>query len=187
MKMQANQMRPGMVIEYNGKPCIVIDYELVIPGKGNATIQVKMRDVATGVKTEQRWRTADFVEKLMSEDRDCQYLFSDGTDLTFMMTDTYDQFTVPKELLGERTAYLQDNMEVVVQFIEDKPVGVQLPAKVIQTVVETEPVIKGQTVSSSYKPAVLDNGLRIGVPPFVATGDKIVVSTIDNTYVERAK
>ncbi len=187
MKMQANQMRPGMVIEYNGKPCVVIDYELVIPGKGNATIQVKMRDVATGVKTEQRWRTADFVEKLMSEDRDCQYLFSDGTDLTFMMTDTYDQFTVPKELLGDRAAYLQDNMEVVVQFIEDKPVGVELPAKVIQTVVETEPVIKGQTVSSSYKPAVLDNGLRIGVPPFVATGDKIVVSTIDNTYVERAK
>lgn len=187
MKMQANQIRPGWVIEYNGKQCLVIGIDLVIPGKGNATIQVEMRDVATGVKTQQRWRTADTVEKLMSEDRDCTYLYSDGTELTFMTTDTYDQFTVPKEVLGDRAAFLQDNMPVVVQFIEDRPVGVELPAKVTQVVVETEPVLKGQTVSSSYKPAVLDNGLRIGVPPFVAVGDKIVVSTVDSTYVERAK
>lgn len=187
MKMQANQIRPGWIIEYNGKQCLVINIDLVIPGKGNATIQVEMRDVATGVKTQQRWRTADTVEKLMSEDRDCQFLFSDGTDLTFMMTDTYDQFTVSKELLGDKAAYLQDSMEVVVQFVEGVPVGVELPARVVQTVAETEPVIKGQTASSSYKPAVLDNGLRIGVPPFVAVGDKIVVSTVDNTYLERAK
>ena len=135
MKMQANQIRPGWVIEYNGKQCLVIGIDLVIPGKGNATIQVEMRDVATGVKTQQRWRTADTVEKLMSEDHDCTYLYSDGKDLTFMMVDTYDQFTVPKELLGDRAAYLQDNMECVVQFIEGHPVSVEIPAKVIQTVV----------------------------------------------------
>lgn len=187
MKMQANQIRPGWVIEYNGKQCLVIKSELIIPGKGNAVIQVEMRDVATGIKTQQRWRTADTVEKLTSEEHDCTYLYADGQDLTFMMTETYDQFTVAKDLLGDRCAFLQDNMPVIVKFIEGNPVSVDLPKNVVQTVVETEPVIKGQTVTSSYKPAVLDNGLRIGVPPFVAVGDKIVVATEDCTYVERAK
>lgn len=187
MKAQANQIRPGWVIDYNGKPHSVIKIQIITPGKGGAFIQVDMRDAETGVKTNQRWRTADTVEKLMSEERDCTFLYSDGTDLTFMMTDTYDQFSVSKDLLGDRAAFLQDNMPVIVEFIEEKPVNVELPANVVQTVVETEPVIKGQTVTSSYKPAVLDNGLRIGVPPFVATGDKIVVATEDCTYVERAK
>ena len=187
MKAQANQIRPGWVIEHNGKQCLVIKSELMIPGKGNAVIQVEMRDVATGIKTQFRWRTADTVEKLMSEEHDCTYLFSDGENLNFMMTETYDQFTVPADMLGERTAFLQDNMPVIVKFIEGRPVGVDLPKNVVQTVVETEPVIKGQTVTSSYKPALLDNGLRIGVPPFIAQGDKIVVATEDCTYVERAK
>lgn len=187
MKAQANQIRPGWVIEYNGKQMSVINIQIIQPGKGGAFIQVEMRDVDTGVKTNQRWRTADTVEKLMSEERDCTFLFADGDDLNFMMSDTYDQFSLSKDILGERAAFLQDNMAVTVDFIEGRPVTVNLPANVVQTVVETEPVLKGQTVTSSYKPAILDNGLRIGVPPFVATGDKVVVATADCTYVERAK
>lgn len=187
MKAQANQIRAGWVIEYNNKPYIVIGTQLIQPGKGGAFIQVEMRDADTGTKTNQRWRTADTVEKLMSEEFDCTFLYADGDDLMFMMSETYDQFPLPKSVLGDRAAFLQDNMPVVVNFIEGKPVGVELPANVVLTIAETEPVIKGQTVSSSYKPAVLDNGLRIGVPPFVAVGDKVVVATADCTYVERAK
>ncbi len=187
MKAQANQIRPGWVIEYNGKPCSVIKIQIITPGKGGAFIQVDMRDVETGVKTNQRWRTADTVEKLMSEERDCTFMFSDGETLNFMDKETFDQFTVPRDLLGDRAAFLQDNMEVIVEFIEGKPVNVELPTNVVQTVVETEPALKGQTVTSSYKPALLDNGLRIGVPPFITTGEKIVVATEDCTYVERAK
>lgn len=187
MKAQANNIRPGWVLEVNGKQYSVIKIELIHPGKGGAFIQVEMRDVNTGLKTNERWRTADTVEKLMSEEHDCTYLFEDGENLNFMMSETYDQFTVPKEMLGDRAAFLQDNMPVIVEFIEGRPVSVDLPKNVVQTVVETEPVIKGQTVTSSYKPAVLDNGLRIGVPPFIAQGDKIVVATEDCTYVERAK
>ena len=123
----------------------------------------------------------------MSEERDCTFMFSDGETLNFMDKETFDQFTVPRDLLGDRAAFLQDNMEVIVEFIEGKPVNVELPTNVVQTVVETEPALKGQTVTSSYKPALLDNGLRIGVPPFITTGEKIVVATEDCTYVERAK
>ncbi len=187
MKEQANQIRPGWVLQHNGKQYMVSKINLIQPGKGGAFIAVEMRDIVTGVKTQERWRTADTVEKLMSEEFDCQFLYKDGDNLVFMNSETYDQFEVPTEMMGESALYLQDNMEVTVNFIEGKPVGVNLPPHVVLTVTETEPAIKNQTATNSYKPALLSNGVRTTIPPFVNEGEKIVVSTADGSYVERAK
>ena len=187
MKEQANQIRPGWVLQHNGKQYIVSKINLIQPGKGGAFIAVEMRDVVTGVKTQERWRTADTVEKLMSEEFDCQFLYKEGDHLVFMNSETYDQFEIPTDMMGESALYLQDNMEVTVNFIEGKPVGVNLPPSVILTVTETEPAIKNQTATNSYKPALLSNGVRTTIPPFVNEGEKIVVSTADGAYVERAK
>lgn len=187
MKEQANQIRPGWVLQHNGKQYMVSKINLIQPGKGGAFIAVEMRDIVTGVKTQERWRTADTVEKLMSEEFDCQFLYKDGDNLVFMNSETYDQFEIPTEMMGESALYLQDNMEVTVNFIEGKPVGVNLPPHVVLTVTETEPAIKNQTATNSYKPALLSNGIRTTIPPFVNEGEKIVVSTADGSYVERAK
>lgn len=150
-------------------------------------MQVEMKSVEEGTKTNERFRTEDMVEKMMVETKDCQFLFEDTTGLTFMESDTFEQFTMPADILGDSRPFLTDGMEVKVSVIDGKPISVELPLQVICTVVETEPVMKGQTVTSSYKPAILDNGVRIGVPPFVGQGDKIVVATADASYVERAK
>ena len=187
MKEQANQIRPGWVLQHNGKQYMVSKINLIQPGKGGAFIAVEMRDIVTGVKTQERWRTADTVEKLMSEEFDCQFLYKDGDNLVFMNSETYDQFEIATEMMGESALYLQDNMEVTVNFIEGKPVGVNLPPHVVLTVTETEPAIKNQTATNSYKPALLSNGVRTTIPPFVNEGEKIVVATADGSYVERAK
>lgn len=187
MKIQANTIRPGMVLDHNGKQWSVLKIQLIQPGKGGAFIQVEMRDLSSGNKTNERWRTADTVEKLMVEERDCQYLFAEGDLLTFMDKETYDQFTLPKDAVGDPAAFLQDGMDVIVESIEGKPVSCTLPQTVIMEVVEADAVVKGQTASSSYKPGVLANGVRVLIPPFVAAGDRIVVNTADATYVERAK
>ena len=187
MKAQANQIRPGWVIEHNNKQWAVSKINLIQPGKGGAFIQVEMRDVATGIKTQERWRTADTVEKLMNEEVDCQYLYQEGNNLIFMNTENYDQFEIPKEMMGESALYLQDNMAVIIGFIEGKPISVTLPPHVVLTVTETEPSIKNQTATTSYKPAVLENGIKTMVPPFISSGEKIVVATSDNSYVERAQ
>ncbi len=187
MKAQANQIRPGWVIEHNNKQWFVTKINLIQPGKGGAFIQVEMRDVSNGIKTEERWRTADTVEKLMNEEHDCQYLYKEGKNLIFMNSENYDQFEIPEDLMGDSALYLQDNMPVTVNFIEGKPISVNLPPHVILTVAETEPAIKNQTATSSYKPAVLENGIKTTIPPFVSAGEKIVVATADNSYVERAK
>lgn len=150
-------------------------------------MQVEMKSVEEGTKTNERFRTEDMVEKMMVETKDCQFLFEDATGLTFMESDTFEQFTMPADILGDSRPFLTDGMEVKVSVIDGRPISVELPLQVICTVVETEPVMKGQTVTSSYKPAILDNGVRIGVPPFVGQGDKIVVATADASYVERAK
>jgi elongation factor P len=184
MKINANQIRPGMVIEYEGRQMAVIKIQLIQPGKG-AFIAVEMRDLTNGVKTNQRWRTADTVEKLNTEEHDYQYLFADGDAFTFMDPETYEQISIPGSILGDDAAYLQDGMTVIVNSVEGKPIGVQLPATVILEVVEAEPVVKGQTASSSYKPAQMSNGVRVMVPPFVETGTRIVVNTADGTYLKR--
>lgn len=187
MKQLAGAIRIGWVIEYKGKPWTVTKSVHIKPGKGGAFMQVEMKSVEEGTKTNERFRSEDTVEKLMVETRDCQFLFEDATGLTFMESDTFEQFTMPSDLLGDSRPFLTDGMEVKVSYIDGRPISVDLPLQVVCTVVETEPVIKGQTVSSSYKPAILDNGVRIGVPPFIGVGDKIVVGTSEANYVERAK
>jgi elongation factor P len=186
MKINANQIRPGMVIEHEGRQMAVIKIQMIQPGKGGAFIAVEMRDLTNGVKTNQRWRTADSVEKLNTEERDVQYLFADGDTYTFMDPNSYEQIAMDTGMLGDDASYLQDGMVVTMNSVEGTPVGIQLPATVILEVVEAEPVVKGQTASSSYKPAQMDNGMRVMVPPFVETGTRVIVNTADGTYLKRA-
>ncbi|MBR9973483.1 elongation factor P [Magnetospirillum sulfuroxidans] len=187
MKINANLIRVGNIIEHNNKQWSVLKTQIVQPGKGGAFITVEMRDIRTGTKTNERWRTADTVEKCNVEEKDCTFLFVDGDALTFMDQENFEQFNLTREVLGDAAAFLQDGMQVAVDFIEGSPVSVSLPEKVTMTVVEADPVVKGQTASSSYKPAKLENGLKILVPPFIAEGEKIIVNTGDCSYVERAK
>ncbi len=187
MKINANLMRPGNIIEHNGKQWAILKTQIVQPGKGGAFITVEMRDIRTGTKSNERWRTADTVEKCNVEEKECTYLFGDDSLLTFMDSESFEQFSIPRDVLGESAAFLQDGMVVEVDFVEGSPVSVSLPEKVVMIVVEADPVVKGQTASSSYKPAKLENGLKILVPPFIAEGEKIVVATGDCSYVERAK
>ena len=187
MKQLAGSIRIGWVIEYKNKPWTITKAQHIKPGKGGAFMQVEMKSVEEGTKTNERFRTEDSVEKLMVEEKDCQFLFEDSTGLTFMDSETFDQFNMPSDILGDSRPFMTDGMSVIISFIDGKPISVELPLQVICEVVETEPVIKGQTVSSSYKPAVLDNGVRTTVPPFIGVGDKIVVGTAEANYVERAK
>jgi elongation factor P len=187
MKIQANTIRPGMVLGHNSKHWRVIKIELLQPGKGGAFIQVEMRDISSGNKSNERWRTQDSVEKLEVREIDSQFLYQDGDQFTFMDTTTFEQFTFSKNDLGSAAPFLQDGMAVATETIEGKPVGVSLPQTVTLTVVEADAVVKGQTASSSYKPGLLENGLKIMIPPFIGSGTKIVVNTSDGTYVERAK
>lgn len=187
MKIQANQIRPGAVLEHEGRQYSVLKIQLIQPGKGGAFIQVEMRDIKSGTKTNVRWRTQDTVEKLNVEERECTYLYGDEDTLTFMDAQTFDQFALPRDVLGDRAAFLQDNMPVIVDFVEGKPVSVNLPATVTLEVSHADPVVKGQTASSSYKPAMLENGIRVMVPPHIETGTRVVVNTADSSYVERAK
>jgi len=187
MKQSAGNIRIGWVIEYKGKPWTVIKAQHIKPGKGGAFMQVEMKAVEEGTKTNERFRTEDTVEKLMVEEKPNQFLFEDGTGLTFMDSETFEQFTMPADILGDSRPFLTDGMTVDINFIDGKPISVELPMQVVCEVAETEPALKGQTVSSSYKPAILDNGVRVMVPPFINVGEKIVVGTAEATYVERAK
>lgn len=187
MKINANLIRSGNIIEHNGRQWAVLKTAIVQPGKGGAFITVEMRDIRTGTKTNERWRTADTVEKCNVEEKECSFLFAEGDMLTFMDQEHFEQFSLTKDVVGDGAAFLQDGMVVAVDFIEGQPVSINLPEKVVMMVAEADPVVKGQTASSSYKPAKLENGLKILVPPFIAEGEKIIVATADCTYVERAK
>ncbi len=187
MKIGANTIRPGYVIEHEGKQLSVLKIQLITPGKGGAFIQVEMRDLKSGAKTQQRWRTADTVEKLATDQKTANYLFSDGGLLTFMEQESYEQFGLTRDVVGEQADFLQDNMEVTIDYVEGRPVAVHLPPTVVLTVVEADPVVRGQTAASSFKPAKLDNGRRIMVPPHIESGIKVVVNTETGDYVERFK
>jgi elongation factor P len=186
-KMQANQMRAGMVIEFEGQRYTIIKQNIMIPGKGNAIIQVDMRNIKTGAKKDQRWRTADTVERLQTEDKEFTYSYAEGEMLVLMDPESYEQTQVPQDILGDRLPFLVENMVVNVRLIEGEPVAMELPEQVVLEVVEADPVVKGQTAASSYKPAVLSNGVKTMVPPFITVGEKIVVKTEDGSYYERAK
>ena len=187
MKIQANTIRPGNIIEHNGRQWGVLKIQLIQPGKGGAFIQVEMRDVRTGTKTNGRWRTADTVEKAQVDEHECTFLFGDADNLTFMDSETYEQLSISRELVGEPAQFLQDGMVVTVENIEGQPVSVTLPQSVTMEIVEADPVVKGQTASSSYKPARLENGAKVMVPPHIGVGTRIVVNTADGSYIERAK
>jgi elongation factor P len=161
--------------------------QIITPGKGGAFIQVEMRDLKTGNKTNERWRTADTVERLMTEDREYLYSYTDGDLLVLMDPESFEQLTIPLDLLGEQAPFIQDNMTINLHLVEGDPVGIDLPPQVTLEVVEADPVVKGQTASSSYKPAKLSNGVKTMVPPFIEAGERIVVRTEDGSYVERAK
>jgi elongation factor P len=187
MKQQANLIRAGQVIEHDGRRWTVLKQQIITPGKGGAFIQVEMRDLKTGNKTNERWRTADTVERLMTDNRDYTYSYTDGDNLVLMDPETFEQTMVPVTILGEQAPFLQDNMQVEVDLVEGDVVGIHLPASVVLEVVEADPVVKGQTATSSYKPAKLSNGVKTMVPPFVEVGEKIVVRTEDASYMERFK
>ena len=187
MKQQANLIRAGQVIEHDGRRWTILKQQIITPGKGGAFIQVEMRDLKTGNKTNERWRTADTVERLMTDNRDYNYSYTDGDNMVLMDPETFDQTIVPVDLLGDAKPFLQDNMVITLDLVEGDAVGAHLPATVILEVVEADPVVKGQTATSSYKPAKLSNGVKTLVPPFVEAGEKIVVRTEDGSYMERAK
>ena len=183
----ANEMRVGWIIRHNGRRYGVLSITKVKPGKGGAFVIADIRDIDSGNKGNDRWRAEDKVEKLVAEDISCQFLYSDGTDASFMRLDDYEQFTFSMDDLGEQAKFLKPDMGVVVNFIEGKPVAVVIPKTVVATVAETEPALKGQTASGSGKPAILDNGVRITVPAFIEVGEQIVVNTETLEYSERAK
>lgn len=187
MKQQANLIRAGQVIEHDGRRWTVLKQQIITPGKGGAFIQVEMRDLKTGNKTNERWRTADSVERLMTEDKEYLYSYTDGETLVLMDPESFEQVMIPVDLMGDQAPFLQDNMTINIHLVEGDPVGIDLPPQVTLEVVEADPVVKGQTASSSYKPAMLSNGVKTMVPPFVEAGERIVVRTEDGSYVERAK
>ncbi len=187
MKVLANTLRPGHAIEHDGKKYVVVKYELILPGKGNAFIAVDMRDAITGVKTNERFRTQETVEKLMTSEKTCTMLFSDGDQINLMESETYDQFNVHIDMAGEAGIFLVEGMEVTVDTVDDMPVGIRLPQHVTLEISEADAVVKGQTASSSYKPAILENGVKTMVPPHIGAGTRVVINTSDATYVERAK
>ncbi len=186
MKIQGNEIKPGNVLKHKDQLWVVTKVEHVKPGKGGAYAQVEMKSVVGNTKLNERFRSSEMVERVRLEQKDYQYLYEQGDMLVFMDMETYEQIELPKDFLGDRAAFLQDGMTVTVESHEGKPLGVQLPLHVTLEVVEAEPVVKGQTAASSYKPAVLENGVRIMVPPFISAGEKIVVNTQDLTYVRRA-
>ncbi len=187
MKVIASSLRKGNIVEIDGKLGVIMAVENIHPGKGTPVTQMDVRRIADDVKVSLRYKTTDQVERAFVEDRKFQYMYQDSDGFHFMNMESYDQVAVPEDIVGDFKAYLQPEMEVTLSTHEGTPVSIQLPPKAILEVVETEPTVKGQTASSSYKPALLSNGVRTTVPPFVTTGTKIVVMTEDGSYVERAK
>ena len=186
MKISASEIRPGSVIEHNGGLWAAVKCNTVKPGKGGAFNQVELKNLIDGTKLNERFRTVDTVEKVDLEKKDFQFLFEQGESLVFMDVDSYDQLELLKEFVGDRAAFLQDGMMVTVQLYGEKPIGVALPDQVVLAITEADPVVKGQTAASSYKPAILENGVRVLVPPFIEAGERILVDTNEITYLRRA-
>ena len=187
MKVIASSLRKGNIVEVDDRLYVVLNAENFHPGKGTPTTQVDMRRLSDGVKVAQRYKTTEQVERAHVEDREHTFLYQDGDGFHFMNSETYDQVTLSEDLIGDQAAYLQPEMKVQLSLHEGTAVAIELPQRATLEVVETEPTVKGQTASSSYKPAVLSNGVRTMVPPHIAQGTRIVVMTADGSYVERAK
>ncbi len=187
MKINGNEVRPGMVLDHQDKLWRVIKTEHVKPGKGPAYLQAEMKAIVEGTKLNERFRAAETVERVRLDSVAYQFLYEDETGLHFMEQETFEQVAVAKDLLGDQAVFLQEGMICMVETYESRPLGVALPETVVLEVVEADPVVKGQTAAASYKPARLDNGLRVMVPPHIETGTRVVVNTADMSYVERAR
>lgn len=185
-KINGNEIRPGNVLDHDGGLWAAVKVDHVKPGKGGAFAQVELRNLRNGSKLNERFRSADKVERVRLEQKDQQFLYESDGMLVFMDTGTYEQIELPADLLGDRRPFLQDGMTIVVEFYDEEALHATLPQKVTCKVVETEPVVKGQTAANSFKPAILDNGVKVMVPPFIAQDEEIVVNTETMDYSERA-
>jgi elongation factor P len=186
MKINGNEIRPGNVIEHDGGLWVAVRTNSVKPGKGGAYNQVELKNLIDGRKLNNRFGSDERVERVRLEQKDFQFLYKQGEALVFMDNENYEQLELQEEFVGERAAFLQDGMTVTLEMHDERPIGIKLPDQVTLTVVEADPVVKGQTAASSYKPAKLENGLRVLVPPFIASGERIVVDTNEVTYLRRA-
>lgn len=187
MKINGNEIKPGMVIEHQNSLWVAVKTNAVKPGKGGAFNQVELKNLINGSKLNERFRASETIERVRLEQKDFQFLYEEGDNLVFMDTSSYEQLELQKDFVGDRSAFLQDGMTVTVDMHEERPIGVNLPDQVTLTIAEADPVVKGQTATSSYKPAVLENGVRVMVPPFIEAGEKIVVETGEITYLRRAE
>ena len=187
MKINGNAIKPGNVIQHEGGLWVAVKADHVKPGKGGAFAQVELKNLVDGRKLNERFRSDDKVERVTLEQKDHTFLYDQGDTLVFMDQATYEQIELQKDWVGEdQVRFLQDGMVVVVEFHEERPIGISLPEQVVLEVVETEPTVKGQTASSSYKPAKASNGMRIMIPPVMGTGERILVDTATGEYVRRA-
>ncbi len=187
MKINGNEIKPGNIIKHQDALWVAVKCNAVKPGKGGAFNQVELKNLMDGRKLNERFRASETVERVRLDQKPHTYLYEDGDMLVFMNSENYEQISLQKEFVGERAVYLTDGMEVQLEFHEDKPISVDMPKHVELEVVETEPVVKGQTAANSYKPAILENGVRTTIPPFIDAGTRIVVQTEDGSYVKRAE
>ncbi|OAI42617.1 elongation factor P [Rhizomicrobium sp. SCGC AG-212-E05] len=185
-KISGNEVRPGTMIEHQGRLWMAVKSQSVKPGKGGAYNQVELKDIESGTKLNERFRSSEMVEEIHLDKKDFQFLYANGDMLTFMDMENYEQIELARDFVGDQADFLQDGMKTLVQMYESKPIGIKLPVQVTLTIAEADPVLKGGTAAPSYKTAVLENGLKIQVPPFIGAGEKIIVSTEDGTYVRRA-
>ena len=186
-KINGNQVKPGNVLQHAGGLWVTVKAEHVKPGKGGAFAMVELKNLIDGRKLNERFRSDDKVERITLEQKDYTFLYEQGDALVFIDDETYEQIELQKDWLGEdQVRFLQDGMKVVVESFEGRNIGVELPEHVVLEVVETEPTVKGQTASSSYKPAKASNGMRVMIPPFMSAGERILVSTETGEYVRRA-
>ncbi|KRA00302.1 elongation factor P [Mesorhizobium sp. Root157] len=186
-KISGSEIRPGSVVEHDGGLWVAVKTNTVKPGKGGAYNQVELKNLINGTKLNERFRSAETVEQVDLEYKDFSFLYEQGDALVFMDTESYEQLELQKDFVGERAAFLQDGMMVTVRLYGDKPIGISLPDQVVLAISEADPVVKGQTAASSYKPAILENGIRVLVPPFIAAGERILVDTNEITYLRRAE
>ncbi len=187
MKVNANQLRKGNVVEVNGKLYVVHAAQNIQPGKGTPVTQLELRGIIDGIKINERYRTTESVERVFIDERDHTFVFSEGDTFTFMDVETYEQVTMTRDQLGDSAQYLMENMPVSIKLYEGVPVSISIPQSVTLEVIETDPAFKGQTAASSYKPAKMSNGMRVMVPPHIGAGTRIVINTDDGAYIERAK
>jgi elongation factor P len=187
VKVAASSLRRGAVVDMEGRLYVVLTAENIHPGKGTPVTQLAMRRISDGVKVSERWRTTEQVERAFVDDRNYTFLYQDGEGYHFMQPESFDQVVVSEEVVGDSASWLQDGMIVVLSTHEGVPIALELPRLVTFEIVETEPAVKNQTASSSYKPAILTNGARIMVPPYIAAGTRVVILTEDGSYQERAK